>query len=60
MSIDLYQKKMKPTETLKTELELYLGEIMQELENTFDYFERKRLERHKKAIEILLMLSIES
>ena len=51
---------MKPNNTLKTELELYLGEIMQELENTFDFFEKKRLERHKKAIEILLMISIDS
>jgi len=47
-------------ETLKTELELYLGDIMQQIETTYDYFEKKRLERHKKAIELLLMISIES
>lgn len=51
---------MKPTETLKNELQLYLGEIMQEIETTFDFFEKKRLFRHKKAIEILLLISIES
>lgn len=47
-------------ETLKTELQIYLGEIMQEIETTYDYFEKQRLKRHKKAIEILLMISIES
>lgn len=51
---------MKASETLKTELQYYLGEIMQEMETTFDYFEKQRLKRHKKAIEILLMVSIES
>ena len=51
---------MKPNENLKNELELYLGEIMQEIEDCYDWFEKKRLERHKKAVEVLLMVSRES
>ena len=51
---------MTPNNNLKNELELYLGEIMQEMSDTFDFFELKRLNRHKKAIEILLMISTES
>ena len=45
---------MKPI--LKQELELYLEDIMQQLENTFDFFEKRRLEYKKNAIEILLGL----
>lgn len=51
---------MIANENLKIELQTYLGEIIQEIETTYDYFEKMRLERHKKAIEILLMIHIES
>lgn len=46
-----------PNEILKTELEVYLGDIMQQWENTFDWFEKRRLERKKHAIEVLLEIS---
>jgi hypothetical protein len=42
---------------LKNELELYLGDIMQQLDNTFDWIEKRRLERKKHAIEVLLEIS---
>lgn len=45
------------SEILKTELQLYLGDIMQQLESSFDFFEKKRLERKKHAIEVLLEIS---
>ena len=51
---------MKASENLKTELQFFLGEIIQEIENTYDYFEKQRLIRHKEAIEVLLMISIKS
>lgn len=51
---------MKANENLKLELQLFFGEIIQEIETTYDWFEKQRLERHKKAIEVLLMISIES
>ena len=51
---------MTANENLKLELQLFLGEIMQEIETTYDYFEKQRLKRHKEAIEVLLMISIKS
>lgn len=45
---------MKPE--LRTELELYYGELMQVLETTFDYFERRKLEKKLQSILNILEL----
>lgn len=41
-------------ETLKLELQAYLGDVMQQIENSYDWFEKRKLERKKQAFEVLL------
>lgn len=41
-------------ETLKLELQAYLGDVMQQIENSYDWFAKRKLERKKQAIEVLL------
>jgi|GEM_PF-6640724 len=43
---------MKPL--LKTELELYLGELKQIYETTYDYFDKRKLGSKINGIEALL------
>jgi uncharacterized protein with HEPN domain len=47
-------------EQMKIDLQIYLGDIMQQIETCHDYFEKVKLQNHKKAIEVLLNLSIYS
>ena len=42
------------TQEIKYELQLYYGMLMQELETSYDYFEKKRIAKKMKAIETLL------
>lgn len=41
-------------ETLKLELQAYLGDVMQRIENSYDWFAKRKLERKKQSIEVLL------
>lgn len=47
-------------EQTKIDLQIYLGDIMQQIETCNDHFEKIILQNHKKAIEVLLNLSIYS
>jgi uncharacterized protein with HEPN domain len=47
-------------EQMKIDLQIYLGDIMQQIETCHNYFEKVKLQNHKKAIEVLLNLSIYS
>lgn len=46
------------TESLKTQLLNYLGELMQEKETEYEYFERLKIQNKIHALHILLDLEI--
>lgn len=51
---------MELSETLKNELELHLGSLMYEMQHCHDWFEKKRIQRHIEATEILLRINLKS
>ena len=51
---------MKPANELSILLQEYLGELIQILSQTYEYYEQQRIKRHIEAIEILLMINRKS